>query len=356
MLGSNNLWGAEKIAVEICKNLTQEGFDIIYTSPDGPIRKTLEEMGVEYVALSSLKPGIIRKIADDYKPDIIHAHDNKASLISYIAVPGLKKKPIIVSHIHNSYPYLKKTGLHKLVDSIFRTRYSANIFCSGLTRDYYMKHAPYFNRIKGVIVMDNFTDVKFNNSRAGEGVVFSDKDKFRIGFIGRLEYQKGLDAFLSELKLQKSTLWEHTMIHVVGKGSMKDMLIELSNGLNIKFEGYCENPYEWMKSFDLLILPSRYEGLPLTVLEAMSVGTPILAMATGAIPEIIEDGVNGWTCESGDYKAFVRKLEYLVRNKKLIDGISLAAKRFIDEKYDKNTYMDKLKELYTVLTNERFGT
>ncbi|MBN2883454.1 MAG: glycosyltransferase family 4 protein [Clostridia bacterium] len=353
VLGSNNLWGAEKIAADICKSISDEQFKLAYASPEGPIEKTLNDMAVEFIPLKAMNPGTLVKAIDGFKPDIIHAHDNKASLFSYLAISTAGKKPIIVSHIHNSYPYLNKIGLHRMADSFFRPRYQANIFCSAMTKDYYKKHAPYFNKIKNSIVMENFTDPAWNKSKAGSGLIKKENDLFRIGFIGRLEYQKGLDAFLKELKLSGNGVWERTMIHIVGDGGMRDTLEEMAAGLRVKFEGYCDNPYEWMKTFDVLILPSRYEGLPLTVLEAMSVGTPVLAMAAGAVAEIIDDGVNGWIVEPGNYKDFVKKLELLAQSGRISEKFSLAAEKCIEEKFSKMQYMSKLKNLYSGLFNGR---
>lgn len=346
VLGSRNLWGAEKIASEICKAMSDSEFETVYASPEGPIRKVLEDKGVSYLPIGRMNPRAIARVIKLFGPDIIHAHDNKASLLSYLAVLVSRERPHIISHIHNSYPYLPRPGIRRIVDSIFRPLYSMNVFCSELTMNHYRVHAPYFNKLRGKVVLENFTDIELNKSMAGNGIRLSESSLPKVGFVGRLEYQKGLDAFFDALADFRSGKSLDADIHIVGTGSMMESLVEQSKGLGVRFEGYCENPYEWMKSFDLLILPSRYEGLPLTVLEAMSLGTPVLAMSVGAIDDVIEDGKNGWTVPKGDYSGFVEKLDYIITNKSVLAEVSEEATVRIESRFDKKGYIAGIREIY----------
>nr|HPJ21942.1 glycosyltransferase [Clostridia bacterium] len=153
VLGSRNLWGAEKIASEICNGMPRSEFEMVYVSPDGPIRKVLEGMGVNYVPIDRMTPRSIGAAMKQFNPDIIHAHDNKASLLSYLSSVFRRNRPYIISHIHNSYPYLRRFGLRRMIDSVFRPRYSINIFCSEPISKYYEQYAPYFYKLHGRMVM-----------------------------------------------------------------------------------------------------------------------------------------------------------------------------------------------------------
>jgi len=105
---------------------------------------------------------------------------------------------------------------------------------------------------------------------------------------GRLTYQKGFDQLLrwfSALNNKTATLV------ILGDGDDKSKLIQQSNDLNIqdqvKFIGFCKNPWKWYAGADVFLLSSRWEGLPNVVLESLTCGTPVIATSeSGGIAEI----------------------------------------------------------------------
>ena len=356
ILGSKGLWGAESIAAAICLGMGEE-YDMIYISPDGPVGNLLKNMGVRYEPIDRLNACSIRRKIKAFKPDIIHAHDNRASVFSSAATLLCREKPYLISHVHNSFPYLKKPGILRFTDRIMRPRYDENIFCSNLTHSYYKKYAPYYSKLKNCRVMENFTDIEKNQARAEEENPLPGKKVFTIGFVGRLEPQKGMEEFLLALRKFNHLFKADVNIHILGMGSLegtlRKIIEESPDKPRVRLEGYCENPISWMKTFDLMILPSRYEGLPLTVLEAMSVGTPVLAMNVGALSETITDGVDGWLVEQGNYEGFIRKLSYLIENS---NDVAIASKLTVEKvmgKYDKGQYIQRLSDIYNDALRKR---
>jgi glycosyltransferase involved in cell wall biosynthesis len=82
----------------------------------------------------------------------------------------------------------------------------------------------------------------------------------------------------------------------------------------VRLVGYQQNVPEWLKAADINVLPSFYEGLPLTILEAMASGLPTVASNVGGIPEAIEDGVSGLLVPPGDAHALAEALSFLLRD------------------------------------------
>ena len=85
--------------------------------------------------------------------------------------------------------------------------------------------------------------------------------------------------------------------------------LQVVNG--VFFAGFVPQANHYMRAFDALLLTSRKEGLPYVILEAQSVGVPVIASKTGGIPEIVQDKVNGFLCPVGDVAAFARALNSL---------------------------------------------
>jgi glycosyltransferase involved in cell wall biosynthesis len=102
----------------------------------------------------------------------------------------------------------------------------------------------------------------------------------------------------------------------LGEGNERAEIRRLANELGLKnhvrFEGYQKNVPVWLQAADINVLPTFYEGLPLTVLEAMASGLPTVASNVGGIPEIVEDGISGWLVPSGDPKKLADALSLLV--------------------------------------------
>jgi glycosyltransferase involved in cell wall biosynthesis len=112
---------------------------------------------------------------------------------------------------------------------------------------------------------------------------------------GRLTFQKGFDRLLfwfSKLENKNSTLV------ILGDGSLKDELIRESELLGLQdvvnFIGFCDNPWQWYAGADVFLLPSRWEGMPNSALEALACGTPVIAtMESGGVSDLVDQTESG---------------------------------------------------------------
>ena len=98
---------------------------------------------------------------------------------------------------------------------------------------------------------------------------------------------------------------------------------------------------------DIFILPSYNEGLPMSILEAMSYGLPVISTPVGGIPEIVKDGVNGYLIFPGDNEALAEKIELLAKNKELRLRMGQENYKLVSQKYNAGTIINQLKILYT---------
>jgi glycosyltransferase involved in cell wall biosynthesis len=114
--------------------------------------------------------------------------------------------------------------------------------------------------------------------------------------LGRLSDEKGFDILIkAHVKLLKRGI-DHNLV-ILGSGPFKDELRNLSDrlgvGSSVFMPGYVDNPYPLLKKATAFVLSSRYEGFPAVVLEALSLGTPVVATACGGPIDILTDGENG---------------------------------------------------------------
>jgi glycosyltransferase involved in cell wall biosynthesis len=150
-----------------------------------------------------------------------------------------------------------------------------------------------------------------------------------IGVVGRLNPEKGQMIFLRALKSAIQTC-PNLKALLIGDGQDRELLERycLDNGLaeHVVFAGYRENIADYYQILDLLVLPSLSEGLPNTVLEAMSFGIPVLATRVGGVPEIIGKD-NGVMVPPGDPDALAKQIVELLRNDALRASLGAEGQR-----------------------------
>ncbi|MGR0481454.1 MAG: glycosyltransferase [Candidatus Electronema sp. V4] len=158
-----------------------------------------------------------------------------------------------------------------------------------------------------------------------------------VALIGRIEFQqKRHDFFLRHFAAQRSEL-PPLHIHLLGDGPDRERLLALTEELNlgdaVSFEGWAENMDSWYQQLDAVLLPSRFEGVPVVMLEAMRWGLPVLASNLDGMAEMLPQD---WLFPADDGAAMIRRLktmlvddqqEHLLRNRRRVDQLDTASFR-----------------------------
>ncbi|MDX2158560.1 MAG: glycosyltransferase family 4 protein [Hyphomicrobiaceae bacterium] len=126
----------------------------------------------------------------------------------------------------------------------------------------------------------------------------------RVGFVGRMSHEKAPDLFCELARRAPAGIeW-----HAWGDGAMRGDL-ERQFGDVVAFHGVVSDVRPVWESLGLLVMPSRYEGLPLAALEALSMGVPVIASRVGGVPSVVLPGRTGWLVEVGDIEGALSALE-----------------------------------------------
>ena len=222
-----------------------------------------------------------RKTCTEQKPDLIHSHGYKANIISKLIVLPC---PVVASfHAGDSETWRVKG--YSLLDRklAFLTPAIAinQQIAEGLS-------GP-------AEVIDNFVPVP---DRAHPPTTLQ-----KIGFVGRLSHEKGPDRFLALARR-----FPTRDFYVYGDGPLRDKLAQKATA-NVHFMGHQQTMDAVWDDLDLVCLPSRKEGLPLTALEAMSHAIPVICLHVGALAHLISDNENGWVVSAqGDEKTILHRL------------------------------------------------
>jgi glycosyltransferase involved in cell wall biosynthesis len=139
---------------------------------------------------------------------------------------------------------------------------------------------------------------------------------------------------------------------IVGEGPRRQELEQLAHRLNLRhravFAGERHDVPDLLHVADILVLPSyaAVETLPLTIMEAMAAGVPVIASAVGSIPDMIEDGVNGKLISPGNGEELAAAITQLLDNEPLAKTIASAAGRTVRERYSLEQMIEKYSTLF----------
>lgn len=142
-------------------------------------------------------------------------------------------------------------------------------------------------------------------------------------FLGALGQRKGIYDLLQVIAMHKDEFADKLVLHVGGNGEIEKVLHYIdSEGLQniVKFEGWVsgEKKTKLLTQCHFYVLPSYAEGLPISILEAMSYQMPILTTSVGGIPEIVKDGINGFLDEPGNQEGLYQHIHALLSDASLI--------------------------------------
>jgi glycosyltransferase involved in cell wall biosynthesis len=177
-------------------------------------------------------------------------------------------------------------------------------------------------------------------------------DDLIVGFSGRWSEEKDPLAFVEIARRAPADL--RVRFAMTGTGPLRaaiEQAVAAAHFPEGRFHLVGEAPdvVPYLRSYDVLILPSRLDGRPVVVLEALGLGVPVIASRVGALPELIEDGVNGFLCGAGDIVGFVACLVALAQDQGRLARMKAASRLYaechLDEQIMLAFYKDRLREL-----------
>ena len=310
--------GAEKQLLTLTSEQVQSGIkvEVIFLKGKPELKKEFEESGVEVnkllVGKSFLKQIALLSNYIRKNPSPIHAHLPKSELLAAIVVSN---KHLVFTR-HNSEPFWPggPRVISNLLSKFVCKRASQGIAISNAVKSYLNKSGEIPT---GYIIDVVYYGFQKNGSPNSTGLksitnlINGQISNFKIGTIGRLVPQKDYPTLLSAFSNVLEKLPD-AELYVVGEGYLHKELMELCKSLGVSSKvhwlGKTEYITEFLSKIDLFILPSKYEGFGLVLLEAMVAKKPIIAANNSAIPEVLGKTYEG-LFSTGDVSALAQQIK-----------------------------------------------
>lgn len=317
LLPTNRYSGAENVACQIIKLFAEDQeYGMAYCSPEGPIRREVEDRGIPFIGLESFSIGEVRRVIKEYKPDMIHAHDMRASLMA-VLVGG--RVPVI-SHIHVNSTANNRLSFRSLAFLLAAIKSKHIYWVSNSTYEGYF----FRNCIsKKSTVLYNVINEEAIRQKA---LSADTPDSFDVAYVGRLSEQKDPVRLMKVIKSVVGRL-PYLKVAVVGSGEMEQQAKAECQRLgiesNVTFMGFMSNPLGILKSSKVMVMTSKREGTPMCVLEAQALGIPVVSTPTDGVKDVIADGENGFL--SNDDEVLADRIVSILFSKELFGRLSAAS-------------------------------
>lgn len=267
------------------------GNNLLENTVDEVIYLDLKETSLKWYNLAPANK--IKKIIDGKNIDIINCHRHRATLIGVVAATMSKKSPSVFSTIHGFER--KSTIRRKVIDYFFNRRLEGLILVSEALRQYVLMNNWALVSTKLHTVYNGSSFSRFINSGEKQLIrktLFSSiPDGFWFGTAGRLVPVKNHEGLIHAFN-RVARQMANCHLLIAGSGPLekylKGLVDELGLASKVHFLGYRTDIPEVLKTLDAFVLPSRREGLPMALLEAMASGLPVVGSRVGGIPEILQ--------------------------------------------------------------------
>ncbi len=372
-----NMGGPALHVTYLARGLAERGYETTLVA--GDVARGEESMafvadraGVEVVQLPGLSrelspvrdavaawrmAGIIRRV----RPDIVHTHTAKAGAIGRIAalLAGPGRRPVVVhtfhGHVLRGYFGTVGTLLFRAIETALARVTDRLVAVSPEVRDelvaLHVAPTEKFSVVRLGIELEPRVRLDGDPAevRRRHGIP---SGKFVVGWFGRMTAVKRTDDLLTMLAGTRERGVDALLL-LVGDGDDRNRLEQRAHDLGLArsclFVGYQEDVAPWYAICDAVVLTSASEGTPVTIIEALAAGRPVVATKVGGVPDVVDEGETGFLVRPRDTHALAERLEILERDPERRAAMGALGRQRMLERYAVDRLVSDVDALYREL-------
>lgn len=332
-----------------------------------------DNLGVRVVPLAELGREIspvrdvvaawkLAKLIRKERPQILHTHTAKAGTIGRLAalMSGPARPAVVVhtfhGHVLRGYFDPFRAAAFRLLEKGLARASTALVAVSPEVRDELVRlHvAPEskFVVVRLGIELEKRVHADPGLREESRRLLGVTPHRFFVGWVGRMTGVKRVDdVLLGFARLREQGV--DAVLGLIGDGPDRDGMERKAKELGVirhcLFLGYQEEVAPYYAAFDAVMLPSANEGTPVSVIESLAAGVPVVATRVGGVPDVVRDGEDGYLVDAGDFTALGDRLADLARDPERRRAMGAAARSRILERYAVDRLIGDIDDLYRSL-------
>jgi len=304
--------------------------------------------------------GVIKQ----FKPHIVHTHTSKAGFMGRVAsmLAGVPVK-IHTFHGHTFFGYFNPLASRFFlkIERILALFTDRIIAVSPLQFEEIVDKYKVTKREKCIVIplgidLDAFLKID-PTAKIKKEIGFNDDDMV-IGTVGRMTDIKNHRLFLSIASLMYDSIRTPKLrFAIIGNGELKRDIIRYRDELGltdiVRIFDWQSDIAKFYRAFDIFLLTSRNEGTPVSCIEAMASGLPVVSTAVGGVPDVVKNGQTGYVIKSFDPAAFTNTISMLMHDKDARFALGMEGRKFVKDAFSKERLIKDIKSLYHEILKEK---
>lgn len=293
----------------------------------------------------------LNKTIKKEKPDILHPH-NVAPLFYSVAVERLKKNLNIVYTAHNYLKGLRKRQIQRF--HLYARKVDRFVVVSDQLKDYF---SEFVSPAQMEVVYNGIPDPMTLRDQAKATQYRQQfRENFIIGLVANLIPQKGLEYLLQSVPVVLESIPEAVFL-IVGDGPernpLEKMAMELGVADKVYFLGKRLDAVNWISIFDVFVLSSLWEGLPIVLLEAMGLGKPMVVTDVGGNSILVKNGWNGFVVPPRNIEAFSEQIVRLYQSDHLRKEFGMNSRKYFEQSFRVESMVSHYEKIYEEIYGRR---
>ena len=357
------LYGAERWILALIKHLPREQIEsfvgVIKDAPDleAPLCTVASELGFKthviesYGKLSRSAVGQLRRVLIDHQIDILHTHGYKTDLIGSLAARGTSCKTLSTPHGWSVNAGIKL----RVYEALDRFCFLFMDAVAPLSRDLYEGLASLPGMKRKLHLIENAVDLSEIDAPGETPDIlrhWHEEGRIVIGYIGQLITRKRIDTLIEAFH---ALGMPNKQLCLIGDGPQRRELETLAERLgetqNIAFLGFRGDRIDFLKGFDIFVLPSELEGIPRCLMEATGAGIAVIASDIPGCRDVVVAGETGLLIPPGDTTGLCRQMSLLISDPTLRARLARAGAERTRQRYSADALAGAYTQLYRSMTD-----
>lgn len=358
---SDVMGGASVHLIDLAVGAQKAGHDVeIFVGGKGILLNKFKNAGLKYKSLKYMQREInpckdflgfleLRKIFKKNKPDLVHLHSSKAGILGRIAAKSLGIPTVFTAH---GWAFTEGVSYKRRKVYLVVERFMAKVSNKIITVSEFDRQLALYSKVGNEDLISTVHNgmpnlPKIHRSYSSEIVV-------KLIMVARFDEQKDYMSLIQAVN-HLDKLNYH--LELVGDGPLmaeaKVYVEDLDLTDFISFSGACNDVAQRLAISDVFLLISNWEGLPLTILEAMRAGLPVIASNVGGVSEAVVDADTGFLVPRGDSYLLAEAINKLLNNEELRLRFGNAGRKKFDKEFSFQSMLTKTLDIYAELIDRK---